>query len=191
MNPREPNIRLLHGIVSGLYLLLTLLLFGLAGSRSLGDEARPYRLGPGDILSITVFEEPELSLEDARVAINGRVSFPLLGQIPVEGLTAMELEDELTRRLADGYLRRPRVIVAITEYRLVYVNGEVNKPGGYNYRDGLTVRKAVTLAGGFTERASPRKITLIRENGHEHPEKVDLNDRLYPGDIVTVGESFF
>ena len=109
----------------------------------------------------------------------------------MEGLTVLEVEAELTRRLADGYLRTPRVTVAVTEYRLVYVNGEVNRPGGYSYRNGLTVHKAVILAGGFSERASLNKITLIREYEFKIPKKVDLNDRLRPGDIITVGESFF
>jgi polysaccharide export outer membrane protein len=191
MNPREPYTRQLYELIYSAYLLFTLLIFGLVSSWGLADNLEHYRLGPDDILSITVFGEPELSLKNTRVATNGRISFPLLGQILVEGLTVMQLEAKLTGLLADGYLRRPRVIIAVTEYRLVYVNGEVKRPGGYSYRDGLTVRKAVTLAGGFTERASPKKITLIREDGLDRPQKVDLNDRLHPGDIITVGESFF
>lgn len=191
MNPLKRNARSCIGTLSCRYLLFILALGGLMEASVVADKLDHYRLGPDDMLSITVFGEPELSLKDTRIGANGRISFPLLGQIPVEGLTVIELEAELTRRLADGYLRRPRVTVSINEYRLVYVNGEVNRPGGYSYRDGLTVRKAVTLAGGFTERASPGKITLIRENEHENPHKVDLNDRLHPGDIITVEESFF
>lgn len=191
MNPGEYNTHPCIGAFCGRYPLFILAVIGLAVAPVLADKLDQYRLGPDDILSITVFGEPDLSLKDSRVAANGRISFPLLGQIPVEGLTITELEAELTRRLADGYLRTPRVTVIINEYRLVYVNGEVKRAGGYSYRDGLTVRKAVTLAGGFTERASPGKITLIREDGHESPQSVDLNDRLRPGDIITVGESFF
>ncbi|MCP4407260.1 MAG: polysaccharide export protein [Gammaproteobacteria bacterium] len=191
MNRREAYTCPLCDLLSGAYLLFTLLVLVLPSSQLLADNLERYRLGPDDILSITVFGEPELSLKNTRVATNGRISFPLLGQIPVEGLTVTELEAELIRRLADGYLRRPRVIVAITEYRLVYVNGEVKQPGGYSYRVGLTVHKAVTLAGGFTERASPKKITLIRENEGDKPQNVDLSDHLRPGDIITVGESFF
>jgi polysaccharide export outer membrane protein len=191
MNPVEPYTHPLYGVISSTCLLLTILLFELANYQALADNLEHYRLGPDDIISITVFEEPDLSLKNTRVATNGRISFPLLGQILVEGLTVMELEAELTRRLADGYLRRPKVTVAVNEYRLVYVNGEVKRPGGFSYRDGLTVRKAVTLAGGFTERASPNKITLIRENELGRSKKVYLNDRLRPGDIITVGESFF
>ena len=94
--------------------------------------------------------------------------------------------------LADGYLKHPRVTVSISTYRQFYVHGEVKKPGGYNYLDGLTVQKAVALAGGFTERASESKITLQREKDPDNPmEKAKLNERVYPGDIITVGESFF
>lgn len=191
MHPGEPNTYPCVGTLSRRYLLFILTVIDLAVVSVVADELEHYRLGPDDILSITVFGEPDLSLKDTRVAANGGISFPLLGQIPVEGLTIVELETELTRRLADGYLRNPRVTVSISEYRLVYVNGEVKRPGGYSYRDGLTVRKAVTLAGGFTERASPRKITLILEDGHESPHRVDLNTQLRPGDVITVGESFF
>lgn len=196
MSPREPYSCPLYGVKTGMDMLLPLLLIALlvfipSGLKVLADAREHYRLAPDDILSITVFDEPELSLKDTRVATNGSISFPLIGQVQVEGLTVLELEAELTRRLADGYLRTPRVTVAVTEYRLIYVNGEVKRPGGYSYRKGLTVRKAVTLAGGFSERASPKKITLIRENELVRSKNVDLNERVRPGDIITVGESFF
>lgn len=195
MNLRESTSRPLYGATANAnllpYLLSALLVYTLISLKASADGLEHYRLAADDVLSITVFGEPELTLNDARVAFDGSISFPLLGQIQVGGLTVGEVEAELSRRLADGYLRTPRVTVAITEYRLVYVNGEVKKPGGYSYRNGLTVHKAVTLAGGFTERASLRKITLIRENETGLPKKVNLSDRLRPGDIIIVGESFF
>lgn len=154
-------------------------------------QQQAYQLAPDDIVSITVFGEPDLSVEKARVTTDGRLSLPLLGQVPVAGLSAAQLEVEITRRLADGYLNNPDVTVAITEYRLFYVNGEVKRPGGYSYLDGLTVHKAVTLAGGFSERASTEKITLIHEDQPNKPKAVGLHERLRPGDILTVGESFF
>lgn len=180
---RTSAYRLLAGLM-----LLSLLL---AAGRTQGEELDLYRVAPDDIISITVFGEPELSLDKVRVATDGKISFPLLGQIPVEGLSVTEIEAELISRLKDGYLKKPAVTVAITEYRLFYVNGEVRSPGGYSYRDGLTVQKAVTLAGGFTERASMRKITLIHEDAPSQRIKVKLTDLLQPGDIITVGESFF
>ena len=82
--------------------------------------------------------------------------------------------------------------VTIDEYRNFYVNGMVEKPGGYPFSPGLTVRKAITLAGGFKERASREKINIIRDDDPKQiPRKVDLNAPVLPGDIVTIEESFF
>ncbi len=164
-----------------------------------------YKLSTGDVLSISVFDEPDLSLDEVRVATTGVISFPLLGEVKVVGLTATQVEQQLKKMLLDGYLKHPKVTVSIKEYRLFYVHGEVKSPGGYNYQDGLTVRKAVVLAGGFTERASKEKITLVTENNaaasrgaegsanslDKGMTKVDLNHPVRPGDVITVGESFF
>lgn len=110
----------------------------------------------------------------------------------VNTLTPRELEAELIRRLKDGYLQKPVITVSVLEYRLFYVNGEVNKPGGYNFVDGLSVQKAIALAGGFTERASKEKIDLERETVPGNVRhNVGLNETVSPGDIITVGESFF
>ena len=75
----------------------------------------------------------------------------------MRGLSVPEVEALVTSTLRDGYLRHPAVAVALKEYRLHFVHGEVHKPGGYPYREGLTVEKAIVLAGGLTERASKRK----------------------------------
>ena len=81
--------------------------------------------------------------------------------------------------------------VTITEYRPFYINGEVKKPGSYAYRKGLTVQKAVTLAGGFTERASTKSISLKSEDDVTRTNSVLLNDAVKPGDVLTIGTSFF
>ena len=89
-------------------------------------------------------------------------------------------------------LVNPQVSVFIEEYRPFFINGMVEKPGGYPFQPGLTVRKAAALAGGFKERASMRKIFLIREGDRNQlTVNVDLNAVVLPGDIVTVEESFF
>jgi len=159
-------------------------------SHSYALEKQGYRIGSGDLLSIKVFGEEDLSLEKVRVGTNGTVSFPLLGELIVSKMTVAELEANLIRRFKDGYLKKPVVTVSVIEYRLFYVNGEVKKPGGYNFVDGLTVQKAVALAGGFTERADKSSITLEREF-IDKKHKVGLNDEVSPGDIITVDESFF
>jgi len=167
-----------------------LFIFMNAVSHSYALDKQGYRIGSGDLLSINVFGEEDLSLEKVRVGTNGIISIPLLGEIVVKKMTVAELESDLIRRFKDGYLKKPVITVSVVEYRLFYVNGEVKKPGGYNFVDGLTVQKAVALAGGFTERASKSSITLEREF-IDKKHKVGLNDDVNPGDIITVDESFF
>ena len=83
------------------------------------------------------------------------------------------------------------VTVSVIEYRLFYINGEVKKPGGYNFVEGLNVQKAVALAGGFTERASKDKITIETEVAPGIIKEVGLNNAVNPGDVITIDESFF
>jgi len=110
----------------------------------------------------------------------------------VKGMTVGGLEDYITKGLKGRYLLDPQVTVTIDEYRNFFVNGEVDKPGGYPYVPGLTVRKAVSLAGGFKERAVRDKVTIIRdEDSSQTPKKVDLSSPVMPGDIITVEQSFF
>ena len=89
-------------------------------------------------------------------------------------------------------IQTTQVTVTIDEYRNFFVNGMVEKPGGYPYTPGLTVRKAISIAGGFKERASREKINIVREDDKSGtPKRVDLNTVVYPGDILTIEESFF
>jgi len=82
--------------------------------------------------------------------------------------------------------------VAVQQYRSFFVNGEVRNPGSYGYEPGLTLAKAVSLAGGMTDRASRRKITLTREvDGDKKDYQVELSQSIEPGDIITIKEGFF
>ena len=151
-----------------------------------------YRIDSGDRVSILVYQEPDLSVNGARVKADGTIAFPLLGDMRVAGLTSPELQNLVTTRLRDGYLKNPSVTVSIDSYRLYYIKGEVTRPGGYSFVDGLTVAKAVALAGGYTPRASESKITLLRESDPDNPlESVGVNTAIRPGDVITIGESFF
>ena len=120
------------------------------------------------------------------------LSFPVLGEIKVRGMTVGALEEYITKGLKGRYLLNPQVNVSIEEYRNFYVNGMVEKPGGYPFSPGLTVRKAITLAGGFRERASREKINIIRDDDPKQvARKADMNTAVLPGDIITIEESFF
>jgi polysaccharide export outer membrane protein len=151
-----------------------------------------YKLAAGDIITIRVFGEDDLSRDKIRVSDGGTIPYPALGELKALGMTIGELEHTITTGLKGGYLVNPRVSVHIEEYRPFYINGMVDKPGGYPYQPGLTVLKASSLAGGFKERASFSKISIIREGDPKSQrQKADLNSPVYPGDTVFVDESFF
>jgi len=155
-------------------------------------ELSSYRLGSGDLISIRVLGEDDLKRERVRLSDAGTMSFPILGEIRVKGMTVGALEDYITRGLRGRYLLDPKVTVSIDEYRSFFVNGMVERPGSYPFSPGLTVRKAVSIAGGFKERASRDKINIIRDDDpSQTPRRVDLNTAVMPGDILTVEESFF
>lgn len=151
-----------------------------------------YRLATGDIITIRVLGEDDLSREKIKLTDAGTMSYPALGEIKVLGLTTGELEQMIMSGLRGRYLVNPKVSVQIEEYRPFYINGMVEKPGSYAFRPGLTVRKAASMAGGFKERASLSKIFIIRDGDtKQEAKKVDQNTEVFPGDIVTVEESFF
>ena len=150
-----------------------------------------YKLGAGDKIVISVYGEEgmerELILTDA-----GSISYPFLGEFRAKGLTLGELERQITAKLKDGYYIDPLVSVSMKEYRKFFVSGEVKEPNGFSFEPGLTLDKAIALAGGFTQRASRRNITVTRdENGNAVERTLALNDSVLPGDIITVHESFF
>lgn len=178
--------------IAGLVLLLSFFSAVAPAAVAQDKSLSSYRLASGDVISIHVFGEDDLSRDKIRLSDAGTISYPVLGEIKVLGLTAGELEQFITSGLKGRYLVNPKVSVTIQEYRQFFVNGQVEKPGGYSFQPGLTIRKAVSLAGGFKERASQEKIFVIRDGDtSQTPNKVDLNAPVYPGDIITVEESFF
>ncbi len=156
------------------------------------DLRSTYKLAAGDVITILVFGEDEFTKEKIRLTDAGTLMFPGLGEINLLGQTIGDLERLITNGLRGRILVNPKVAVQIVEYRPFYINGMVDKPGGYPFQPGLTVRKAASLAGGFKERAALNKIHVIRETDpQQRPQKVDLNTPVGPGDIITVEESFF
>ncbi|SIS74990.1 MAG: polysaccharide export protein [Thalassolituus maritimus] len=159
-----------------------------------------YRLGAGDLISISVYDEPDLSLE-LRIGLSGTVSYPLLGDIEVTGLSPKELEIRLVERLRGPYLVDPSVTVSIMEYRPFYVTGEVRKPGSYSFHPGLTIDRAISIAGGLTERASKNKIFVVHDLSVKQVEldggpsikknRANIADVVRPGDVITVEQGFF
>ena len=167
------------------------LLMGASATAESINGLSDYPLGAGDLLSIQVFGEEELSVE-LRLSDAGTISYPFLGELRVKGLTTGELSALIDEQLSDGYLVDPSVNITVKEYRQFFIHGQVEKPGGYPYQPGLTLQKAVALAEGFTERAASSKFFVVREGQQDSDaEKADLQTTIFPGDIVTVEESFF
>ena len=154
--------------------------------------ADEYKLGVGDVISVTVFNEPDMSLASTKVPTLGKLTFPYIGDVKVAGLTLRKLKNELVKRLKKGYLKKPQLVINIVEYRPFFVNGEVNAPGGYPYVEGLTIRKAIAISGGLTDRASLRKLSLISETGaKKRKSNATLDAKMHPGDVLTIGEALF
>jgi polysaccharide export outer membrane protein len=124
--------------------------------------AAAYTLGVGDVVSVTVFEQAELSGKYT-VGPDGGFEFPLIGRVTAAGKTARGLEADLRARLADGFLRNPQVSVEIAEFnsQRVFVMGAVQRPGPVPLTGALTLLEALTAAGGATEGAGTEMV-LVR-----------------------------
>lgn len=155
------------------------------------NDSRGYRLGTGDVINISVYGEDDLSRRNYRLPDSGLITFPF-GEVRALGLSLVELENRVADGLRGGYLINPRVSVSIEAYRPFFINGQVNSSGAYPYQPGISVRKAVALAGGLKERASESKIFVMRETDAEHKQtKISMDGPVFPGDTITVEESFF
>jgi polysaccharide export outer membrane protein len=150
-----------------------------------------YRLGPGDKLAITVFNQDDLSGEYT-VNGTGHFSMPLIGSLTVAGSTVSELEEQIINKLKPDYLRNPRVSIEVLNYRPFYIMGEVKAPNSYPYVDGMTYMTAVAIAGGFSYRAKKNYALVKRGNDPAAKEhKVQMNELVQPGDIIRIDERFF
>jgi polysaccharide export outer membrane protein len=150
-----------------------------------------YKLGFGDKLRVTVFNEPALSGEFA-VSSEGNISMPLIGTVVAGGLAPDAVTRTIQGKLAEGYLRDPKVSAEVITYRPFFILGEVKAPGQYPYATGLTVVNAVATAQGFTPRSN-RNVALIRRAGstEEQPYRLTPELRVLPGDTIRIGERFF
>jgi polysaccharide export outer membrane protein len=179
--PREPRGRggvELGGISSQLLTLravtravstqrrpITLLLVSLcllASSRGAEATRQPeYAVGPQDVLTITVWEQPTLSGRFT-VGADGNISFPLLGNVKVAGLPSRAIEALLRTRLSDGYLKNPQVTVEVTQFfsQRIFVMGEVTTPGSVALTGEMTLLEALTRVGGLTENAGGELVLL-------------------------------
>lgn len=150
-----------------------------------------YRLGPRDRVLVTVFNHADLSGE-YELDGDGRLSMPLIGVVDAAGLTLPELQQLLINRLKPDYLVNPRVSIEVRNYRPYYLIGEVQSTGSFPYVAGITYLTAIAMAGGYTYRAKKDVVYVIRGNDPEQEEiKLDVNEKVQPGDIIRVAERLF
>lgn len=162
--------------------------------------AGAYKIGPADVLDISVFNVPELS-KTVQVADTGTVNFPLVGDVPAAGKTAQQLERELTAKLSAKYIQNPQVTVLLKENnsQLVTIEGAVKSPGVYPMKGDTTLLRSMALAGGIDTSVSDSTVLVLRNNGGKRSAaKFDVaaiqkgtaeDPPLQSGDVLVVGNS--
>ncbi|MFI5330364.1 MAG: polysaccharide biosynthesis/export family protein [Desulfobaccales bacterium] len=157
-----------------------------------------YQLGPEDAIEISVWKEPDLT-KQLVVRPDGKISYPLVGEIQAAGMTVKQLQDEISKRLGK-YVTDANVTVILvkTQYYKVFVTGKVNKPGDFVVGRPTDVMQAISIAGGLTPFASPSSIVVLRKVGGKDEvmpfnyndvsqgRSLEQNRTLLPGDVVVV-----
>lgn len=170
---------------------------------SLDAPARPqaYRIGPGDLLGVKVFNEPELSDDKVQVDDAGRIHIALAGDILAAGLTAPELSAVIAERLGGDYVRNPQVAVGLvsTREQTVTVEGEVKLPGVYPVMQGETLLSAIARAQSPTNVARLDEVIVFRSvNDRRLGARFDLRQiragqaadpQVLDGDVIVIGHS--
>ncbi len=167
----------------------------------LTSTADLYRLTPGDTISVSVFQEPDLTVEKASLDAAGNVQLPLIGQMAAKNLTAVELSTAIADRLASQYVVDPKVVVGVVERskQLVSVEGQVTEPGVFEIDRTYTLLSALARARSPTKTAKLDEVVVFRTiNGVRAGAVFDLNEirggrapdpQIIGGDVVVVGYS--
>ena len=191
LNGSCPRLRF-GNLAREFFVSLTIVLVGLMQATA---QAEDYRLGAGDLLKIVVFDHEELSV-DARVSQSGNITFPLVGQVPVAGLSTRDAELLLAQHLMDGgFVKQPQVSVLVSEYQSqkVSVMGQVTKAGQYPLDASKKVIDVLAMAGGILNDTAAEDATLVRADGSR--VAIDLQ-KLFDGDpamnlVVHDGDTVF
>lgn len=133
-----------------------------------------YKLGPEDVVEVFVWKEPDLS---ATVVVrpDGKISLPLSSELDASGKTAIQLQEEITKRL-EQYIHQPIVNVMVKQINSLKISvlGEVRKPDVYRIKTRVTVLDAIAMAGGFTDLARPGKVVILR-NTPQGQQRIKVN----------------
>lgn len=174
--------------------------FGAPDAPSLAPLEAGYKIAPMDTLSVAVFRMPDLTGE-YQVDLTGRISLPLIGEVPAADMTTAELDRALTEKFGEKYLENPDVSVGIkaSARRNITVDGAVNSAGAFPVNGPVTLMQAVALAGGTSDDANERRVAIFRQiGGARQAAAFDLLDirrgaaddpQVYAGDIVVVDGS--
>ena len=129
-----------------------------------GDVRSSYRVGVLDVLSVRVFQEPELSFEEVQVDAGGSINFPLIGEVVAVGQTPMELSRSIEARLGERFIRSPQVVVGVVESaaQRVIVEGNVEQPGVYEIAGSSSLLESIARAQGLTRVAVVDQIVVLR-----------------------------
>jgi polysaccharide export outer membrane protein len=163
-----------------------------------------YVLASGDTLDLMVYREPDLGMR-SKIARDGRVQLPLLGEVKVAGMSVRDAQEHIRKLYDADYLVDPQIYLNIASYtqRKITVIGQVSRPGSYELQgnESLGILEAIGMAGGFTRIADTKNVVVKRRTG-EKVETIKVNTKrlespdggsfqVLPGDILTVGESWY
>lgn len=152
-----------------------------------GEES--HIIAPGDSISLFVFGESDLSVENLRVPESGRVSLPLIGSVAVGGQTTKQVEDKIRGILASGYVKNPRLSVSIFSYRPIFIRGAIENTGAFPFTEGLSIAKAIALAGGAKNSAKKNGISILRDGVViQEGLSLDSQAQIASGDVITIDE---
>jgi polysaccharide export outer membrane protein len=161
--------------------------------------AASYEIGPSDVLSVAVYEEPGMSAPNVVVGADGTINLPLVGAVVAQGKTPAQLSREIEDRLSPRYLVSPSVSVNVTEIvsSKVTVDGEVNQPGVFPVAGPTTLIDVIAMARGTTRVADLDEVAVLRKvNGEQMAARFDLrqirsgaaaNPAIQRGDTIVVG----
>lgn len=148
----------------------------------------PYTLDTGDVVRVGVYGDAELS-KTYKVDDGGAIMFPLVGPVQVRGATTKVAAANIAAALANGFMRNPDVAVEVEQYRPFFIQGAVKNAGQFPYVYGMTIRAAISTAGGFADTADRTRATIYRRQGDQMAKgNVELDFPIYPGDTVVVLE---
>ena len=152
------------------------------------EQRGVYTLGGGDVLRVKVYGD-ETVTGTYKVDDAGTLSMPLIGQLQVSSKTTAQAAAAIAAALANGFVRNPDVAVEIEAYRPFFIQGAVRGGGQFAYVSGMTVRAAVSTAGGYTDMAFRQRATIYRKVGEQMQKSVvDLDFPIFPGDTIVIAE---